>query len=174
MKNKILAGMAMVGIFVVSTAHADTTYTTSKGAVFTQVQGPGSFENAWKDPSGTIWSSYQGDFANNAIKPDQNNVVVDSPATEACAKIGGALPTAQQYEMLDSYFDRDSNNYLTDQGRKDLYAIFPDMQNHWFWTSSVVSGVPDDAYVLYDFFSFVHFNVHFGRDNYFSVRCAGE
>jgi hypothetical protein len=38
MKNKILAGMAMVGIFVVSTAHADTTYTTSKGAVFGKIR----------------------------------------------------------------------------------------------------------------------------------------
>lgn len=147
MKNEILVGTAMIGIFVVSTAHADetNTYTTSKGAVFTKVQGPGNFGQAWKDPSGTIWSSYQGDYADNAIKPDQNGVVVDSPATEACAKIGGTLPTVQQYENLTSYFDIDSStDSLTSQGIKDLQTIFPYMQGgRFFWSQSVIPGYPN-------------------------------
>ncbi len=166
--------MAVVGIFAMSAAHADTTYTTSKGAVFTQMQGPGGFGKAWKDPSGTIWSAYQGDYANNAIKPDQNNVVVDSPATEACAKIGGSLPTAQQYEKLASYFDLDSNNNLTDQGRKDLYAIFPDMQNRWFWSSSVYSSDPDFANAFLGNYGRVDDNYGLRLSYGFSVQCVAE
>jgi hypothetical protein len=125
------------------------TYTTSVGAVFTQVQGPASFGLAWKDPSGLIWSAYQGDYANNQLKPDQNNVVVDSPATEACAKIGGSLPTTSQYQKFASYFDSsDFDEFLSDQGRTDLYTIFPDNipaspgSARWFWSSSVTSNGP--------------------------------
>jgi hypothetical protein len=163
-------------------AHADgaNTYKTSKGAIFTQVQGPGSFGKAWKDPSGTVWSAYQGDFANNALKPDQNNLVVDSPATAACAKIGGALPMAQQYKNLDSYFELDpSYGYLTDQGRADLYAIFPDMLDRGggargFWTSSVVPHAPDIAY-LFGADTGVVGDIDGNRSNPFlSVRCVGR
>jgi len=115
-----------------TTVQADGTYTTrdSNGkaiATFTQVGGPGSFGKAWKDPSGAIWSSYQGDFTNEAIKPDLNNVILDSPATEACAKIGGSLPSAQDYFNLMKNFEMNSyGDTLTDQGEKDLFAVFPD------------------------------------------------
>jgi hypothetical protein len=166
MKKVILSA----SILMSTVAFAGTTYTTSTGAVFTQVQGPGNFGKAWKDPDGTLWSSYQGMYANNAVKPDQNDVVVDSPATEACANIGGLLPTAQQYEKLATYFNRDLSNLIfftfTDQGRKDLYAIFPDMENltlnriNYFWSSSVASYNPYNIYAfssltghIYDFYS---------------------
>ena len=85
-RNKILA--AVIGIFAMSAAHAGGTYTThdSNGnaiATFTQVQGPGKFGEGWKvqgDSSGIIWGAHalQNYYANNPIKPDQNNLVVES------------------------------------------------------------------------------------------------
>jgi len=118
---------------------ANTTYTTSTGAVFTQVQGPGSFGVGWKDPNGLIWSAYQGDYNNIVANPDQNYGTANTPATEACVKIGGLLPTRNDYVNLLSYFDRyfsTSGMLLTEQGRTDLYALFPEMSGRDFWTSS--------------------------------------
>ena len=160
--------------FTYAAAQADgaNTYKTSVGAVFTQVQGPGNFGKAWQDPNETIWSAYQGDHRNNAIKPDQNNVVVGSPATEACAKIGGKLPIAQQYKKFATYFETDSNGYFTNQGRKDLFTIFPGMNGRGFWTSSVY---PFDKSVAYVFGadSGIVGTIDGERINYFiSVRCT--
>jgi len=45
----------------------------------------------------------------------------------ACSKVGAVLPAAVDYEILTSFFERDGDKYLTVQGRKDLWAIFPDM-----------------------------------------------
>lgn len=173
----ILVGM-LIGGSLLAQAENAVTYKTSTSAVFTQVQGPGTFGKAWQDPSGAIWSSYQGEYTNDAIQPDQNSVVVDSPATEACAKIGGALPTAQQYSQLASYFEMDQG-YLTIQGRKDIFAIFPDMADsqgkiRGFWTSTVS---PSDAGVAYVFsgYSGVSSPIQGYRINYeIGVRCIAH
>jgi hypothetical protein len=150
---------------------APATYTTSTGAVFTQLLGPGNFGKAWKDPSGTTWSSYQGEHDNNLLRNDQNNVVMDSPATEACAKIGGSLPTAQQYRTLVSYFDLANDLSFTNQGRKDLDAILPDMQGRFFWSSSVS---PFEIGSVNYFDSIRGYVSTDTRDATYSVRCVGQ
>jgi len=175
-----------------SAAIGNVTYTTHdlRGnpiAVFTQVQGPGKFGLSWRDPSGTIWSSYQGEYANNQIEPDQmlQNyyiIIVDSPATEACAKIGGILPTTQDYESLVSYFDvlyvnvknLDGKPSLTDQGRKDLYAIFPDMisvggATRWFWSASSAGNIYAQDFVGYG--GDIYIDYRYRHD---SVRCVAK
>jgi hypothetical protein len=143
-----------------------TTFTTSTGSVFSQAQWSepdGSVESVWKDPSGTIWSSIVGAFKNNAIVPDQKTSardtdidqihVMDSPATEACQKIGGSLPTLTDFRKLQSFFevvDRGSYGVLfTDKGKKDFYTIFPDAQYRWFWSSTVNPSHPEYAYAFY-------------------------
>lgn len=165
--------LALAVILFSSGAYAAETYTTSTGAVFTQLQGPGNFGNAWKDPSGMLWSLNQGKFEND--QNDANNL--NNPplldASQACAKIGGVLPTLNDYRKLMSYFELDENQQFTKQGLKDLKAIFPDIQSDVWWTSSPSPEYSwDPAYFsselgctqLYDFKS--QFAV--------SVRCIAE
>lgn len=109
-------------------------FRTSTGAVFQIVSREG-FGRAIKAPDGTIWSEYQGNFDN--IGKDKDGIVTDSAATRACAKIGGSLPTKQDFEKLKANFDLDQNGYLTQQGRKDMNKVFPDMKDRFFWSSSV-------------------------------------
>jgi hypothetical protein len=113
-------------------------YKTSTGAQFTQVVGPGQFGLSWKDPSGAIWSSYQGDYGN-----DMGESTL-SPAASACAKIGGQLPSYGDYARLLGYFELVGDGYppqdeLSDRGKKDWNTIFPDMLTAagYFWTSSL-------------------------------------
>lgn len=145
------------------------TYQTSICAIFTQVNDP-KFGSVWKDPSGTAWSSNQGDYTNIAIKPDQNFVVIDSLATEACAKIGGDLPTLDDYQKLLSYVELDLG-FPTAKGWKDLYALFPDMRAGIYWTVSVWKEYPAWAVM----FSGSDGNANaFGSDTRYlpeSVRC---
>lgn len=121
----------------------DNMYRTSTGAVFEAVSRKG-FGNAVKGPDGTIWSKNQGDFSNTGT--NEGGIVTDSAATRACAKIGGTLPTKQAFEKLKNSFELDKDGYLTDQGRKDLYAVFPDMKDEWLWTSTVYPESSDKDY----------------------------
>ena len=169
---KVLLGSKVIGVLLLSTAYADVTYTTSKGAVFRQIQGPSSFGKAWEDPTGMLWSAnYNGNYANYAIKPDQNKIIIDSPATEACTSIGGSLPSIEDYKKLDSYFDMDKNQRLTDQGRKDMFAIFADMKDRSFWSSSVDKDGDDVTWLYLGDNGFVPYNYGF-RDTQAQIRCV--
>jgi hypothetical protein len=95
-----------------------------------------------------MWSAWQGDFRNDALRPDQNHQVVESQATQACAKIGARLPSAEDYKRLCSYLNLEIYNFLTQPARDDLHAIFKDMRGHWFWSSSVD---PESALGAYEF-----------------------
>ncbi|MNL23111.1 hypothetical protein D3C87_1444800 [compost metagenome] len=114
---------------------------------------PGKFGSGWQDPSGTIWSGFQGLASNEALVSDKNAAVTKSPATEICKKIGGTLPTKEDYLRLFSYFDSELfRNFwptFTDQGRKDLYLIFPDMNRvQFFWTASLRTECPYYAFLF--------------------------
>jgi hypothetical protein len=117
-------------------AYADVTYTTYYGHVFTQVQGPGNFGKGWKDPSGVIWSAVQSLYSNEALQPDQGQVIVDSPAVRACAKIGGKLPSRGDFMQL-AYFFIGPNVNFTLENREDLLRLFPEMRRNVFWTSTI-------------------------------------
>lgn len=145
-----MKSLVLFGMFIAAGVEAlPNTYTTSTGAVFTQVQGPGKFGTAWKDPGGAIWSRYVGEFSNDSLAPEQNGIIVKSEAAKTCTKIGGKLPTIDDYQRLISFFDRLPENqfghrYLTDTGRTDLYAVFPDMKNKSdFWTSTAAKLCPE-------------------------------
>jgi hypothetical protein len=152
--------VAVVGILLSSVSYAADTYTTSTGAVFTQVQGPGTFGDAWKDPSGMMWSSNQGKFENDQNDANNLNQPPLLDAAQACAKIGGILPSLDNYKKLMSYFELDESQQFTKQGLKDLVALFPDTRSDIWWTSSPSPEYPwDPAYFsselgckqLYDF-----------------------
>lgn len=141
-KNLILASLLIPSAFASDARKSPPeaiTYRTTKGALFKLVEGPstpdGGFGIAWQDPDGRIWSSVLPgplEATNEALSPDQNGVVVDSPATRACARIGGSLPKKEDYEALSSYFDTSR----ADGGSTEIKAVFPDMINSWYWTAS--------------------------------------
>jgi hypothetical protein len=111
-------------------------FKTSTGAVFTYVKGPDNFGMAWRDPDGNLWSESQGDFDNLPIKPDNGYQIVDSAATRACAKIGGALPSSLEFTRLASFFERDETQTLTLQGLRDWATLFPNPHGEYLWSST--------------------------------------
>jgi hypothetical protein len=158
-----------VFILSMSVAHADT-YTASTGAVFTQVHGPGSFGQAWQDPSGMIWSADQGKRDNQPIQPDENGIVIESSATDACDQIGGRLPTIGDYKKLMSYFELNKDQF-TDQGAKDIEALFPGIQDGEWWTSSMSREYSwDTAYFTIEFGCSQIYD--FRREFVLPVRCV--
>ena len=114
-----------------------TTYKTHTGQIFEKVAND-RFGVAWKAPDGSVWSQYQGAFANSGAlgKVTYENgdaVILSSAATEACARIGGTLPSLVQFQVLASYFGGDDV-------KADFEAIFPlPVLEPRFWTSN---GLP--------------------------------
>ena len=155
----------------------DVTYTThtSNGtniAIFTQVSNEDG-RKSWRDPEGVVWSPYQGALENNPIHPDANEVVVDSLATEACARIGGKLPTFDQFQTLGLYFEQDKYQMnFTSQGEKDLLEIFPYYKKVYFWTSTVDPAYSRYAVAVSWFYSYHFFWMNRAEQN--AVICASK
>lgn len=124
-KQNLNVLILVAGLLAASSSPADLTFQTSRGFVFSQINDA-TFGLSWKAPDGTLWSSYLGKMANNGTVV--NGVVTDSPATNACARIGGSLPSLAQYQNLLSHYFESGTQSMTDQDRADLYRLFPDMQ----------------------------------------------
>ena len=118
--NKILRISAVFFLVASFRAYGSPTYVTEKGFTFTQVEDS-KFGVAWRAPDGTLWSLYQG-VSNNIgevvgidVASGKDGLVIDSPAVQLCEKIGGKLPTIEQYKVLVEYFLRS----------KDYHVLFP-------------------------------------------------
>lgn len=181
MRLSVAQCMILVVFFSAVSASGTENYTThdSRGkaiAVFTRVEGPGTFGKTWQDPSGAVWSTFQGNYTNEALQPDQNGIVLESESTQACARIGGHLPTLEEYQRLASYFET-RNQIFTEQGNKDARALFPDMKGpqgtRWFSSSTVYAT---DSTLAYGFLAIPGFaNIFRGHRNLaYSVRCIGR
>ena len=131
---------------------AGESFTTSIGAVFTQVEDA-DFGTAWRAPDGLLWSAYQGDFSNEgwSFGGDLHNwetsptyaVRTWSAATKACARIGGNLPTVPDFERLKAFFeysDKWNPPTFSAQGASDFKRLYPWKDAQVFWTSSVFPG----------------------------------
>lgn len=89
----------------------------------------------------------------------------DSDASVACthlstkAGINLLLPSRKDYLQLIQWFDHtgtvtyDSKGLiveddlrLTSRGLENMYQVFPDMRNNWFWTASVDPGLSNSAF----------------------------
>ena len=131
MKLNLAISTVIVLALINGTAHAipqEEQVTTSTGAIFKRTTFKG-FETSWIALDGTIWSNSSKDAFDNedldALKPPLNFLIQKSNATEACARIGGHLPTRDQFEKLRSYFEQTGNGLaMTDQGSKDFRLIF--------------------------------------------------
>ena len=154
------------------------TYTTTTGAKFTMLA------DGWiVAPDGTQWSQSQGWMKNKgSIEMDDRRfwetgrlgVVVDSAATRACKKIGATLPTMKQYDSLRQFFEQTEpgmNAKFTQQGLKDLFAVFPDINDKGTmvlqWASSVLVNSDVETAGVFD--DHVHGD-YVDRDH--SVRCV--
>lgn len=169
-------------LFSCFTANAQKTFTTSTGSVFTQVYKSkfGAKDFAWKDPSGKVWSdtvwdssvSVYGLYGNEALEPDKGDMVVKTPATEACKKIGGKLPTAQEFAKLLSYFDSVAGPTLSEKGRMDFFTLFPDAGGRIYWTASINTKVANRTFLFNGHFGYVDYSGDIpNRDLKAFVRC---
>jgi hypothetical protein len=82
------------------------------------------FGMGWKAPDGVVWSQYIGKFSNDAPEGEK------SDAQKACELIGGSLPTAAQYRLLNQTFelvdDAHSNPGAREAGKKAFLQVFAD------------------------------------------------
>jgi hypothetical protein len=115
-------------------------YRTSEGAVFTRVSFK-QFGSAWRDPEGNIWSANLGRFN---FLPDAQETPgkPHSAAMVACEKIGGRLPSLDEYKKLLAYFLIEQPEVWS----RDLQTLFPDWgilplnRGEWFWAYSDAGG----------------------------------
>ncbi len=105
------------------------------------IQDP-RFGKAYKSPDGFIWSQYQGRFTNDGTVSTPNNqlgttgIVTDSAATRACAKIGGVLPTVEDFKKFLSYFALNGTGEFSFEAEEHYFELFPELQNADIWTSN--------------------------------------
>ncbi len=126
---------------------------TSKGVVYERVEKE-KFGEAWKDlTTGYIWSDLIGEYTNDGVIKDC--IVVNSPATRACANLGGILPER------DIFFRGDDNGFR---------EVLPNM-DPWYWSSTVDPNFPFFAYV---FNSSNGRGANSGLKVSYSVRCIGR
>lgn len=173
--NRTLAVIVLTsgGMLLGANVNVGETYTThdSNGkvmAVFTMVQGPGKFGNAWRDPNGVVWSKLIAEAQNMGPSYDegQNGFIVSGEAVDACKAIGGDLPSMEDYEKLTSYFEY-TGVHFTDQGQRDLETVFPELvMAAQYWTTSFDPWISVDPIYHYRarFFS-GYFAGYIGYDN---------
>jgi hypothetical protein len=144
-------------------------YVTTVGAVFTRVTLAG-FGEGWRDPSGRIWSGYQGEFVNEGAIA--GNTVVESDATRACSRIGAMLPSSEDVFQLVGYLDLDGTGHFTERAERDFAALFPEqgyLGHGHFWTSTLEPDRPWAAGVYRTDFGWGYSQL---RRNQEAVRCV--
>lgn len=113
---------------------------TSKGAVFERVARD-SFGEAWRDPNGLVWSNYVGTYSHH-------------DAVISCKLNGGTLPSRVDFERAEASGFRE---------------VLSHMNDHWFWSSSVVSKGCDCAYFFEGKLGALGIDYRFFKG---SVRCV--
>ncbi|MFL5813526.1 MAG: hypothetical protein ACJ763_08105 [Bdellovibrionia bacterium] len=90
-----------------STEPVGTRCNTFNNAVYERVSKAG-FGAAWKGPDGLVWSDLIGE-------------ATQAGAALKCQKLGGRLPTQQEFQRNEMY---------------GLRQILPNMRDHYFWSAS--------------------------------------
>ena len=170
--NLIIFGLVMAASTVATEASVfqfEVAYTDQSGLSWS-TEIPGLYTNGCVDAYGYFdrgkCSFETGSDGSLQVKVD------DSNAAKACRDIGARLPTKSEFESLIRDFghtEEFNGLRLTEAGRTDMHIKFGDGMINWFWSSSVSSIGPDNAFDL---------NGNNGdvsnddRTNYFSVRCV--
>ncbi len=139
---------------------------------------PGKYSNciSFKDKNGllayesgrsldvdTFFSRCRDDNQNDIYDDfsEQNLVIEDSDAIQACKLAGGRLPTLEDFK-----------NFI----ENETFLNLPGTEGHWFWSSTVQLGHLNQAYYLnvsYDLFIVPHYwsNEDYYRNYISFVRC---
>jgi len=109
-------------------------------------------------PNGTVWSGFQGSYANNGVAV--NGAVTNSPATNACEKIEWKLPGYNDFHDLLAIFSGSNDDIrLYAPELKQLNKVFPFFGRiEDFWTATINpngflgqnDGDVYDAFILID------------------------
>ncbi|MFN7685145.1 MAG: hypothetical protein ACK5QT_07010 [Oligoflexia bacterium] len=136
-----------------------TTCITSQGVVFVRVSKP---EAGWRaaTANGKTWF--------DAVKTNLNH----AEARAFCKRPGFALPTQEDYESFRAYFERTSSGYFTGAGREELYALFPNMKDNWFWSDTEYPVDSGGAYVFSGSLGAIYVDDRSLRYVPFAVRCV--
>jgi hypothetical protein len=121
----------------------DGTYRTLRGYVFTRASLGGI--DAWRTRDGKTWSARVGEFP-NAGEVSSAGMITHSPATQACAGLGGRLPSLAEVQLLAGYFrepNASPSTPLTTGDAGDYHALFPTFSypsgfSRKFWTTDAV------------------------------------
>jgi len=130
------------------------TRTTHTGAVFTRDRSHVALNEAWRDPKGLIW----GDIVKNEdgsirymVQSSEYMKKIGRPlpdgqlgAEEYCKSIGARLPTQEEFTRLREYMGARSGTHEGYSHHDD--KILPNLNGHWFWSSSVYPSNTDYAY----------------------------
>lgn len=82
------------------------------------------FGEAWRDPSGLVWS-----------EPSSDGMAFRE-APEYCKSRGGRLPSAAEFEALSRYLGNEGNGGYSTYVYGSKTEIIPDLTDGLFWTSS--------------------------------------
>jgi hypothetical protein len=142
---KFLHEMARAFLFLLAIAPGavnaeDGTYRTSRGVVF--ARGSLGGVEAWRTPDGKTWSANIGQFSNRG-RVSGEGLVTDSPATQACARLDGRLPTLAEVRFLAGYLREPGalpSAPLAQEDMTDYRTLFPSfsLSNGFsmrFWTA---------------------------------------
>ena len=107
----------------------------------------------------------------NGKKRDANGNLQDSAAAKLCKEQGMRLPEKADFEALMSCFELDQkdSHFLTFRGLSDLLAVFPDMDHHLYWTSTVL---PNNEYFAFFFRSDQGYIDYCYQEHDLTVRCV--
>lgn len=95
---------------------------SSKGHVFERVHRFG-FGEAWKSPSGAIWSDLMPGLYHNCQNFAGRRTITETPAAAICQRYSSNLPTYEDYDNGE---------------REGIRDVLPRMDMvQWFWTASI-------------------------------------
>lgn len=140
------------------------------GAIFTRDTSNPKLGEAYRDPSGLIWSGIISDSMNH---PD---------AEKACEYHGARLPTREEFRQLaitlGSYSAQGYSPYIADQYSSPYIYIadsktevLPGLSSNGFWSSSFKSNNFYYAYVFNGSYGAVFSDY---RGDYNAVRCVSD
>ena len=142
--------------FSTSVAFAQNTETCSSvnqaSAVGTRCQTSKGFEfvrveNGWSDKNGKTWY--------DEMKRDTNQY----DSEKYCNDSGKVLPSKGDFELVESHGIRE---------------VFKDLNDRWFWSSSITPDHLDGAYYMDGRYGYVDFVSHEVRYDNHSARCVSR
>jgi hypothetical protein len=131
------------------------------GTPFEKITWITSLGEAWRDPSGIVW----GDIVRG---PDGEVVyMTQNQAFASCEMIGARLPTQKEFMELRKFLGA----FGVDMIAGYTPQILPNLDRHYFWTSSEIRG-SDDVYFFNGTTGDLRTHYRFPRRKWIATRCV--